>query len=172
MRNPIGTALLLTAAMAGALHAQDAGFGLLNPGQTIRVKTVGGSRFATRVGSGATDSLRFAHAEIPFRAQRVDSLWVQSRATVTGLIVGGAVTTPLAFGFWWWVCNAVSENQGCDAWGTVTLLALGTGAGGALLGAGIGTFIPRWHLRYARTQSLTLTPLLTPNGRIGVALRL
>ena len=171
MRIGIGTALLLAATLAGGLQAQDGGtFGRLEPGQAIRVKTVGGSRFTTRVGLGDTDSLRFARAEIPFQAERVDSLWVQGRATVTGMIVGAAVATPLSFGFWAWVCEAVSEGTGCDEWGTVSLLALGGGAAGALIGAGVGSLTPKWRLRYTRDRDLTVTPLLAP-GRVGLAIR-
>ena len=173
MRIGIGIPLLLAASAAGGLHAQDLGaFGRLAPGQTVRVRTLGGSRFATRLGTDASDSVRllFAHAEIPFQVEGVDSLWTQGRATVTGMIVGAAVATPLSFGFWAWVCTAVSEGTGCDEWGTVSLLALGGGAAGALIGAGVGSLVPKWRLRYARQRELSISPYVAP-GRIGVAIR-
>jgi hypothetical protein len=47
---------------------------------------------------------------------------------------------------------------------------MASGAGGALIGAGIGALIPRWRLRYARERELSVIPLLAP-GRLGVALR-
>lgn len=173
MRLGAALALLVIAADAGAAHAQAAAdFGSLAPGQVVRVRTVGRSRFETRLGGTVGDSLPllFAGADIPFEAGRVDSLWVRGRATVTGAIVGGAVLTPLSFLFWWWVCDVVGEGTGCDAWGTVAGLAVAGGAGGALLGAGVGSLVPRWRLRYARQAQVTVAPLLAP-GRIGVAVR-
>jgi hypothetical protein len=172
MRMGFGMVLLLAATSAGGLGAQDlVGFGRLEPGQTVQIKTVGGSRFATRLGDGESDSLRFAHAEIPFEAARVDSLWVRGRATVTGMIVGAAVAGPITFGLFAWVCEIVSEGTGCDEWGLVTELGLSGAAAGALVGAGIGSLVPKWRLRYARDRDLLITPLLAPDGRLGVAIR-
>jgi hypothetical protein len=51
----------------------------------------------------------------------------------------------------------------------VTLLALGGGAAGALLGAGVGSLVPKWRLRYARDRGLTIRPLIG-TGRFGFAL--
>jgi hypothetical protein len=171
MRIGLGTTLLLAATMAGGLEAQGFDdFGPLRAGQTVRIRTAGGSRFATRLGDGVTDSARFAQALIPFQAERVDSLWVQGRATVPGLLIGAAVATPLSFAFWAWFCEAVSEGTGCDAWGTVGLLALAGGGAGALAGAAIGSFVPRWRLRYARGRDVAIAPLLE-RGRLGLTVR-
>lgn len=154
-----------------AVHAQEQPvFGSLGAGQTVRVRTVGGSRFATRLGFGTTDSLRFASAEIPFTAAAVDSLWTRGRATVTGMIVGAAIATPVSFGFLAWVCDFAAEGTGCDEWGTVAAYSLVGGAAGALLGAGVGALIPKWRLRYARDARLTIRPMLDV-GRVGVAVR-
>lgn len=164
---------LLTAANASGARAQDrATFGRLEPGQVVRVKTVGGSRFETRLGDAPGDSVAalFALARTPFQVARVDSLWVRGHAIGTGAIIGAAVMTPVSFGFWWWFCDAVSEGSGCDAWGTVTGLALLGGAGGALIGAGIGAVVPKWHLRYARNRAASVRPMLAP-GRIGLSFR-
>jgi hypothetical protein len=173
MRVTIGAVILLAAGAAGPLAAQRSDhFGRLESGQTVRVRTVGGSRFATRLGWGATDSLLFASAEVPFPPERVDSLWVRGRATVTGLIVGAAIATPITFGLMAWTCELVSEGTGCDQYDVVALLALGGGAAGGLVGAAIGTFVPKWRLRYARTRSLAISPLVTPDGRLGIAIHL
>jgi hypothetical protein len=165
--------LTLLATAATSLQAQDtAAFGRLTPGQTVRVKTTGGSRFVTQLGAapGAPLSPSFDLASVPFQAARVDSLWVRGHATMTGAIVGAAIFTPLSFGFWALVCEAVSEGSGCTSWGAVTLLALGGGAGGAALGAGVGYLIPKWRLRYARERDATISPMVAP-GRVGVSIR-
>ncbi len=68
-------------------------FGDLEPGQAVRVKTVGGLRFVTRLGYAPRDSVAgvFAQAETPFQAERVDSLWVHGHAVGTGALVGAVV---------------------------------------------------------------------------------
>jgi hypothetical protein len=173
MRIGIGTAaVLLLAVVAGGVQAQEHPFGQLTPGQTVRVTTIGGSRFVTKLGvtSGDSPGPSFALADIPFEPARVDSLWVRGRAVGTGALVGAAVATPLSFAFYGWICIMVAEGTGCDAWGNVAGLALATGAGGALVGAGVGALIPKWRLRYARDGDLSISPILTP-GRVGIALR-
>lgn len=173
MRTGLGVGLLLAITGLDGLHAQSAGdFSGLKPGQVVRVRTIGNSRFETRLGGIPGDSapVLFATAQVPFEAARVDSLWIRGRAIWTGAIAGAAVATPLSFAFWAWFCNAVSEGTGCDEWGAVALLAGIGGAGGALIGAGIGAFIPRWRLRYAREGEVTLAPMLGP-GRVGLAVR-
>lgn len=163
--------LLLVATAAGSAFAQpSAGFGTLNPGQIVRVKTVGGSRFDTRLRGSAGDSVTvlFAGADVPFTAERVDSLWVRGRAIRTGAVVGGAVAAPMSFLLLWWTCDAVAEGTGCDEWGVVVGLSFAGAVGGALAGAGVGALIPKWHLRYARERDATISPMLAP-GRVGVA---
>jgi hypothetical protein len=173
MRARIGmTVAVLLAAAAGRANAQAETFGRLVPGQTVRVRTVGGSRFVTRLGMTPGDSLAasFERADPPFQTERVDSLWVRGHAVGTGALVGAAIATPVSFGLFVWVCTAVAEGHGCDAWGTVTGLALAAGAGGALIGAGVGALMPRWRLRYARDRDAAVSPILAP-GRIGLAVR-
>ncbi|MDH4045658.1 MAG: hypothetical protein OEY20_03520 [Gemmatimonadota bacterium] len=173
MRSGIGFSLLFIATLGSGLQAQSADeFGRLQPGQMVRVRTVGKSRFVTRLGGvqGDAPTELFARAEVPFDPVRVDSLWIRGRATWTGAIVGGAIMTPLAFLAWAEVCDFGNEFGGCEQWGLVTGLALGTGAAGALLGAGVGALIPKWRLRYARERDAVLGPFVAP-GRVGVAVR-
>jgi hypothetical protein len=171
MRIGIAVTVLLAAAASG-LQAQDHHtFGNLEPSQAVRVKTVGGSRFVTRLGYAPRDSMvgLFARAETPFQAERVDSLWVRGHSVGTGALVGAAVATPLSFAFWWWFCDALSEGSGCSSWGAVTELALLGGAGGALVGAAIGAVVPKWHLRYARNCDAIIRPMVAPE-RAGVTI--
>lgn len=173
---PTGLRLGLVVALviAGRLHAQSgADFGRLVPGQVVRVSTTGHSRFVTRLGGTPADPVTelFARADVPFQVERVDSLWVQGRATLTGAIVGGAIATPLAFLVWGGLCEGLSYGAGCDAWGEVALLTLAGGIGGALIGGGIGALVPKWRLRYTRARVLTIRPILAP-GQVGIAVRL
>jgi hypothetical protein len=164
---------VLFAATVGGLRAQSTeDFGPLNPGQTVRVRTTGGALFESRLGgtAGAPATDLFAQADSPFQVERVDSLWVRGRATTTGAIVGAAVVTPLSFLMWWYVCDAVADGTGCDEWGVVLGLSFASGAGGALVGAGVGVLIPKWRLRYARGREVTVSPLVAP-GRVGLAVR-
>ncbi|MDH4045657.1 MAG: hypothetical protein OEW06_14495, partial [Gemmatimonadota bacterium] len=136
------------------------------------------SRFVTRLGGMPGDSTTalFARAAEPFHVEHVDSLWVRGRATWTGALVGAAVATPLSALFVGVACVAYagSEGDGSTAdrcpWAGVVLLSAIGGAGGALIGAGVGALVPKWRLRYARARDVTVSPLLGP-GRVGVSIR-
>lgn len=174
MRTGLGLGLLFGMVLGGGLHAQSAeDYGRLKPGQLVRVSTIGKSRFVARLGGipGDSTSALFAGADMPFEAARVDSLWVRGHATVTGAIVGAAFITPLSFLAWAGLCELGADGAGCDQWGLVTGLALGTGAVGALLGAGVGALVPKWKLRYARQREAAIAPLVGPGGRIGLTVR-
>jgi hypothetical protein len=163
MRRWIMIAVLVVVGLrAGELAAQYQPFDGLRPGQTVRVRMVGGQRFDTRLGA-AGDST----ADLP--ASRVDSVWVRGRAVVTGAIVGAAIAGPATFAFFLALCNAFGDGE-CSEIGLVAAYGLAAGAGGALIGAGIGWMIPKWRLRYARDRDATVGLLLAP-GRVGVAAR-
>jgi hypothetical protein len=168
MRVGLGIGMALLLAAAGPARAQRPALDSLKPGQTVRVRAGEAPRFVTRLGPSA-DEL-FDRAETPFQPGRVDSLWVRGNAWKTGAIVGAAIGAGGSFAFWAWFCNAISEGTGCDAWGTVAGLSLAGGAGGALIGAGVGALIPTWKLRYARDREAAIGPMVGP-GRIGVAVR-
>jgi hypothetical protein len=99
---------------------------------------------------GGPRLLRLEGIETPLAQGSIDSLWVRGRATKTGLIVGAAVGGVSAFALAATICGVASEGQGCDVWGTVAAIGLGGAAGGALLGAAVGSAIPKWRWRYAR----------------------
>jgi hypothetical protein len=177
MRTAIGFGLMLGATVVGGLHGQSASdFGGLKPGQVVRVSATGRSRFESRLGgvSGDPVTTLFAGAEVPFEAADVDSLWVRGRATWTGALVGAAVATPLSALFVSVVCIAYAGSEGdgstpdrCPWAGVVLLSAIG-GAGGALIGAGVGALVPKWRLRYARARPITVSPIVGP-GRVGLS---
>ena len=169
----VGMAMIAAglAGLAGGAEAQAITFGL-KPGQTVRVRTVDGARFVTRLAPvpGPSPTALFEGAETPFFLDRVDSLWVRGRAVRTGAIVGAAIATPAGFAFFAHFCSVFSDGSGCQEWGKVTVFALVTGLGGAAIGATVGALIPHWRLRYARDREAGVSPLLGP-GRVGLSVR-
>jgi hypothetical protein len=136
----------------------------LNPGQFARARTLDGRRIQSRVLAIDLDpfTLHLVGHETPLPAASIDSLWVRGRATKTGAIIGAVGAGVPSFAFWAVFCEAMSEGDGCDEWGTVTGLALAGAGGGALIGAAIGAAVPKWRLRYARqhgTTAITLVPI-------------
>jgi hypothetical protein len=84
--------------------------------------------------------------ELPLdQVMRVDR---RRRSTGTGALVGGAVGAAAFTGFLHFIISALCDStEGCQndhnrAWGYGIVLG---GAGGALLGAGVGSLIPRWE---------------------------
>ncbi len=109
---------------------------VLRPGQTVRVWLADGQRFEGRL--VAVDSsplvLRFAGPHPIVALAAIDSLWLRRQSSGRGALFGVAA----------WGCSVIAEGSGCDAWGVVTLIGLGGGGVGALLGAGVGGLFPRW----------------------------
>jgi hypothetical protein len=173
MWRPTLLAAALAFPLAGALRAQDSidtVLGRLTPGQVVRVMTDDRRRVQGRILAieGGPRRLRLEGVETPVSPGAIDSLWVRGKATKTGLIVGAAVGGVSAFALAAAVCGAVSEGQGCDAWGNVTAIGVGGAAGGALLGAVIGSAIPKWRSRYAR-GSPPFSVGVTLDREVGVA---
>lgn len=129
----------------------------LRAGQTVRVRLADGQRFEARLVSVDSSPLllRFAEqpASVPISA--IDSLWLRRRATGRGALIGGIVVGAGSFAFLTVVCRALSEGE-CNAWGAVIGLTLAGAGGGALLGAGIGSLLPRWQGLDPRRVTLSL----------------
>jgi hypothetical protein len=123
--------------------SQDVG---LRPGQTVRVWLSDGQRFEGRL--VAVDStplvLRFAGSHPVVALTAIDSLWLRRHSAGRGALIGGILVGGFSLGLAVWACDAIAEGGGCDAWGAVTLVALGGGGVGALLGAGVGGLFPKW----------------------------
>jgi hypothetical protein len=167
--------ILLLTVVPAALATQvtiDSVAGHLRAGQHVRLHVRGGQRlegqFAVHVLAPPAVRLRAADTLLPL--ETVDSLWVRGRATKTGAIVGAVVVGVPSAVFWWTACSIIVESE-CTSWGLVAGLTAASAGVGALVGAGIGTAFPRWHLRYAETTvGLSLTPL--PHHRAGVGVSL
>jgi hypothetical protein len=129
--------VLVVLGSTAPLNAQtllDTVFSRIRPGQTIRVSTRDQGRVEYRFGSR------------DFAVTSIDSLWVRGRSTATGAIVGGLTLGAVS---WAIVSGACSPGADCSGVEVPAAAAVGL-VGGALLGALIGSTMPRWKLRYAR----------------------
>lgn len=144
--------------------------GRLNPGQVVRVRLEDQRRVVGRIleTRNAAPGLLLEGVDSPLPAHAIDTLWVRGRATKHGAIIGAAVGGVSSFAAAALICEAVSEGNGCDVWGTVTAIGLGGAAGGALLGAAVGAAVPRWHRRYARPTAPVRAGLMLHRG-VGLA---
>ena len=150
-------ALLVLAVSHVGAAAQDstriAAIQALSVGQHVRlaVSQVGRVKgrfvFANETGLTLDDQNLSTQIRLP----DVERLWVRGRATGKGALIGagvGAVVGAL-YGF-------LISTVACDPYdgGDCTALGLGAltgalgGAGGAVLGAGVGFAIPVWHQRF------------------------
>jgi hypothetical protein len=144
--------LLCIAALAPA-RAQSSSPGLtgrLGPSAVVRVTLpdgrtltgryalVGHDRIAVLAESGIGDTVSVAG---------IRTLAVRGRHTRTGALVGGAagVAAGIFFGY---VIGAVCDAADCDRGRPYLLTIPLFGAGGTLLGAGIGAAIPKWKRVY------------------------
>jgi len=148
----------------------DTALSALKPGQTVRLRVQGGDRTQSRVLSVRTESptLWLEGASAPYEGAAIDSLWVRGRATAAGAIVGAVVLGGATFGVTSAICQSVNESP-CGSETTVPLVLAGA-AGGALIGAVIGTAIPKWRLRYTRGLPVRAALRSLPRGRLGLGL--
>ncbi|MGH9892124.1 MAG: hypothetical protein ACREA0_09115 [bacterium] len=86
-------------------------------------------------------------------AQTIDSLWVKGHATSTGAIVGATIAAVGSVVVSAAVCKSIREDFPCGESGKAITASI---AGGAALGAVIGSVVPKWRLRYARTPGLAV----------------
>jgi len=79
----------------------------------------------------------------------VGKLWVQGRATVKGLLVGGIILgVALPIGIAAFAAAMDQSTKGSEMTGYIIGGVVIGFAGGALIGAGIGSQIPKWHRKY------------------------
>ena len=147
----------------------------LKPGQRVRLRTVAGQLLEAPVARPTTDpaGLQLAAADSTIALAAIDSLWLRHTKAGTGAWIGAVALGIPSVVFWSWVCTAVAEGTGCDAWDVVAGLSLAGVAVGAGVGALIGSGSVRWELRYARPPG---SALRLPRGdgqlRLGVRLRI
>ena len=150
----------------------DTAFSALKPGQMVRLRAHGGNRTESRVVSVRTESpaLWLEGASAPYDGATIDSLWVRGRATATGAIVGAVVFGAATSGAGLAICKGLSESSSSCGSDTTVPLFLAGAAGGALIGAVIGSAIPKWRLRYTRSLPVRSAVRSLPQGRLGLGL--
>lgn len=89
----------------------------------------------------------------------IDELRVRGRATKTGAIAGGVVVGLVGFGLGVTVAGYCGVNvepgdpdDTCNPVAILSMFTLGGAAVGGLLGAAIGTAVPKWHVPYSSSR--------------------
>jgi hypothetical protein len=141
-----GSAVTQVPTPPGIPHYQTA-IHVLRDSQMVRLHTSALARREGRVLSRDVAEMILAQgasAALNVPVTDVDSLWIRGTAWKTGAILGGAVgVTAMTLLV---AAPPCLENCEVTPGGVVAGYLIGL-AGGALLGAGIGTIIPKWHRR-------------------------
>ncbi len=121
----------------------------LEPGQLLRLDVEGLGRVEGRFLRADEAAITFAVGE-PIPLPDINRLWVRGRYTKNGAWIGALVG--IAFGIWIGTVAAdACDIDGEPCFTTAEAAAVGgllSGAGGAVVGAGIGFAIPTWRLRF------------------------
>jgi hypothetical protein len=140
-----GTAQAGQAQASGSIPMRQPTFQHLRDRQWIRVTGAGLTRREGRVAQRSATEIVLATDAEPLRlpATAVDTLWTRGTSTVAGLVVGAFLGAALgaAAGATWGEENAGSARLVLGA-GTLGAVSLG------VIGAAIGTAIPRWRRQY------------------------
>lgn len=127
----------------------EVGVALAPPGSTLRLQLATARVTGTVVAFGATTvTLRRDETtqDIPLAA--ILGVERQRRSAGRGALLGAGIGGVALGGFLYWILGATCEStRGCqdDQWGGAGIGFLLGGATGALLGAGVGSLIPRWE---------------------------
>jgi hypothetical protein len=153
----LGLALLALA--HGPVVAQSPDSGLvsavrsLEPGTHVRLEASQVGRVQGRLLVVSDTTVTLARQEMPItvRLPDVERLWVRGRATGLGALIGTGVGVVAGAVFGALIgqvaCEPVDGGD-CTPVEVAAVTGLLGGAGGALLGAGIGFVIPKWRLRF------------------------
>ena len=123
----------------------------LKPGRLVRIHAQNIGEIVGKYHSSNPDSLFISKDTVKsgVPVSDIEALWVRGRATGKGAVVGGIVVG--AFGTIIGIAVNSSEGFfGCsgDCPEFILLCGIVGAAGGGLVGAGIGSAFPKWHLRY------------------------
>lgn len=143
--------LLLLAASPAAGQVTADPLATLRPGAHLRVSLAGDlvdGRFASVTPAALTIVTDSGQRAIPLR--NITTVWERKRHGARGALIGGVIGAAAFTGFIHLMVSALCEStEGCAAdhrraWGYGIVLG---GAGGGLLGAGIGSLVTRWEQR-------------------------
>lgn len=124
----------------------------IDTGDYVRLQLESGPRVEGQLAVNNTTSVTVSKDGVPVvevPIPDIDGLWVRGRATGIGALIGGGVG--VVFGV---VAGSTIQQINCgetDSCGDIGPKLLGGtifGAGGALVGAGIGWLIPKWDQRF------------------------
>jgi len=150
------TLLLVAPGHAGA-QTQDTGrvaaVLALRLGQQVRVDLTGNRQVEGRLALGSDTSLTLIRHDVPakVRLPDVERLWVRGRATGRGALLGAGVGTLAGVLYGLLISDVACEpvdGGDCSTLEVAAVAGLLGGAGGAAVGAGIGSVIPIWRLRF------------------------
>lgn len=151
MRCQSALILLLLAAPAATAQVTAEPLGTLRPGAHLRISMAGDlvtGRFASVTPSTLTLATDSGQRAIPLA--NITTVWERKRQGARGALIGGVIGAAAFTGFIHLIVSALCEStEGCAAdhrraWGYG--IAIG-GAGGGLVGAGIGSLFTRWEQR-------------------------
>jgi len=166
------TALVfVVAADLSGQQARAAWIDRLEPGQVVRVRPNSGPRIASRLLSVRGDSLVLSVADSTrsLSPGAIDSLWVGGHATLIGALIGTGIGAAGSLAVAAAVCQSIDEDFPC---GDSPQAIAASMAGGAVVGAFIGSLVRKWHLRYARNSALgaRISAHPQPSLRLSVSL--
>lgn len=145
----LALSLLAAAPAAGQVTAEP--LAPLRPGAHLRVSLAGDlvqGRFTTVTPSTLTIATDSGQRAIPL--QNITTVWERKRHGARGALIGGVIGAAAFTGFIHLMVSALCDStEGCKddhrrAWGYGIVIG---GAGGGLLGAGIGSLFTRWEQR-------------------------
>ncbi|MDX2262775.1 MAG: hypothetical protein SFU84_13875 [Gemmatimonadales bacterium] len=151
MRYLSALALSLLAAAPAAAQVTAEPLSALRSGAHLRVALAGdlvNGRFATVTPSTLTITTDSGPRAIPL--QNITTVWERKRHGARGALIGGVIGAAAFTGFLHLIVSAFCEtSDGCAkdhrrAWGYGIVIG---GAGGGLVGAGIGSLFTRWEQR-------------------------
>lgn len=140
----------LVPAGIAAQNSDDAAIRELRPGAYIRAQLgadrllsgrfvpIADGRLGIRSDAGATDTLRL---------REIGELAVRGRHTKTGAIIGGIAGAGFGL-FVGYMAYALCEVDSCRDGSSFLIAIPAFGAGGALVGAAIGSAFPKWKKVY------------------------
>lgn len=150
--------LVLLLAVSPPLRAQAQGSRLvaavreLTAGQQVRLETIRAERFRGRFVAVDDSMLALALRDrtARIRLPEIERLWVRSRATGRGALIGagGGLLVGVAYGLLIGEVACGGDGGDCTPAELALVTGLVGGAGGAVLGAGIGSMAPLWRVRF------------------------
>lgn len=168
-------ALILLPASLAAQVSLDSVARQLKPGQTVRLHSQTGQRVEGRFSVYNPDPgvVQLKMRDTTISLSMIDSIWVRKTGAKTGAFIGALVVGLPSALILSSLCSGLSETGECGQPGAVVGLTLAGAAGGALLGAAIGSASSHWQLRYALPAvALMVNPLPAQRVGVGFSIRL